>query len=68
MGDLFFVVEYNKKEVYFEPTYSIIIFNAVNDIEPTMRSIIETEKSNYEILIYTENLTYVNNIEKYIKA
>jgi len=67
MGDLFFVVEYNKKEVYFEPTYSIIIFNAVNDIEPTIRSIIETEKSNYEILIYTENLTYVNNIEKYIK-
>lgn len=67
MGDVFFVVEYNKKEVYFEPTYSIVLFNAVNDIEPTIRSIIETERSNYEVLIYTESMAYISNIEKYIK-
>ena len=63
-GDVFLVIEYNKKETYFKPTYSIVIFNTINGIEPTINSIIETEKNNYEILIYSDNIQNINNLEK----
>jgi len=63
-SDVFLIIEYNKKETYFKPTHSIIIFNTINGIEPTINSIIETGKSNYEILVYSDNIQYINNLEK----
>jgi len=69
--DIFVVVEYSRKGVYFEPFNSIILYKYKDirfaDIEQTIEKIvINCSGESYEILLYFDNIGFINNFEKIV--
>lgn len=69
--DIFVVVEYSRKGVYFEPFNTVILYKYKDirfvEIEQTIEKIVvNCSGESYEILLYFDNMGFINSFEKIV--